>query len=315
MDYQVHTLKPIVDARAPHGKMKYGKCALLTNLHGRDMLTRKYDHLRNRIQNLGSALIAYSGGVDSTLLAFAAHVVLGERCLAVLAISDVHTAGEIEGARATARDLGLRLLEVETYELTDPRFRMNPADRCYYCKSEMFGLLRTVADARGIKWVLDGSNADDASDHRPGRRAAREYGVASPLLEVGLHKEEIRTLSRELGLPTWDKPSMACLATRFPYGTPITEDGIERVGRAEQSIRDLGIRQFRVRAHGDVARVEVEPEEMQHAWELREAVSAAVKAAGFTFAAQDLEGYRTGSMNDALCNDELTLDTSGDEFA
>jgi len=269
------------------------------------MLTRKYDHLRNRIQNLGSALIAYSGGVDSTLLAFTAHVVLGDKCLAVLAISDVHTAEEIDAARATARALGLKLHEVETYELTDPRFRMNPVDRCYYCKSEMFGLLRAVADSRGIKWVLDGSNADDASDHRPGARAAREYGVLSPLLEVGLHKDEIRALSRELDLPTWDKPSMACLATRFPYGTPITEDGIEKVGRAEEGIRALGIRQFRVRAHGDVARVEVEPDEMQRAWELREAMSTVVKAAGFTFAAQDLEGYRTGSMNDTLTSEEL----------
>ena len=277
------------------------------------MLTRKYDHLRNRIQNLGSALVAYSGGVDSTLLAFTAHAVLGDKCLAVLAISDVHTAGEMESARSTAKELGLRLHEVETYELTDPRFRVNPTDRCYYCKSEMFGMLRTVADARGIKWVLDGSNTDDASDHRPGRRAAREYGVVSPLLEVGLHKDEIRALSHELGLPTWDKPSMACLATRFPYGTPITEEGIERVGRAEQGIRELGIRQFRVRAHGDVARVEVEPEEMQRAWELRDAVTATVKAAGFTFAAQDLEGYRTGSMNDALSAEEL-LGPSADEL-
>ncbi|MDO9557752.1 MAG: ATP-dependent sacrificial sulfur transferase LarE [Coriobacteriia bacterium] len=278
------------------------------------MLTRKYDHLRNRIQNLGSALVAYSGGVDSTLLAFITHVVLGERCLAVLAISDMHIDNEIEDARQTARELGLHLHEVDTHELTDPRFRMNPVDRCYYCKSEMFGLLRTVASARGIKWVLDGSNADDASDHRPGGRAAREYGVVSPLLEVGLHKDEIRSLSHELGLPNWNKPSMACLATRFPYGTPITEEGIARVGVAEKGIRDLGIRQFRVRAHGDVARVEVEPEEMQRAWELRDAVSAAIKTAGFTFAAQDLEGYRTGSMNDALSGEDLARETSGDEF-
>ncbi len=276
------------------------------------MLSHKYDHLRNRIQNLGSTLVAYSGGVDSTLLAFTAHAVLGERCVAVLALSDVHDIGEAESARATARELGLRLHEVETYELADPRFCTNPSDRCYYCKAEMFGLLKTVARARGIKWVIDGSNADDESDHRPGRRAAREFGIVSPLLEAGLHKDEIRLLSAELGLPTWDKPSMACLATRFPYGTQITEAGIARVRVAEQGLRALGIRQFRVRAHGDVARVEVEPEEMERAWELREAVSSAVKNAGFMFVAQDLEGYRSGSMNDVLTSEELVASESDD---
>lgn len=264
------------------------------------MLSLKYDSLRNRLENLGSALVAYSGGVDSTLVAFAAHVVLGERCVAVLATSDVHTRNEVDDARETAARLGFTLVEVDTYELADPRFRDNPPDRCYYCKREMFGLLRHVADSRGIKWVLDGTNADDTSDHRPGRKAATEYGVVSPLLEVGLHKNEVRELSRMLGLPTWDKPSMACLASRFPFGTAITDEGLERVRVAEAALRDLGLRQFRVRSHGDIARVEVEPEEMDRAWEIRGAVAAAVKSAGFAFATQDLDGYRSGSMNATL---------------
>ncbi|PKQ37156.1 MAG: TIGR00268 family protein [Actinobacteria bacterium HGW-Actinobacteria-1] len=264
------------------------------------MLARKYDSLRNRLANLGSALVAYSGGVDSTLVAFAAHAVLGDNCLAVLATSDVHTANEVEDARKTAALLGFRLYEVDTYELSDPRFLVNPPDRCYYCKSEMFGLFRAVAQTRGIKWVLDGTNADDVSDHWPGRKAAIEYGVVSPLLEVGLHKDEIRELSQMLDLPTWEKPSMACLASRFPYGVPITDEGLERVRTAEAGLRALGLRQFRVRSHGDVARLEVDPEEMERAWTLRDQVSEAIKAAGFAFAAQDLEGYRSGSLNDLL---------------
>lgn len=261
------------------------------------MLEIKHENLCNRLHNLGSALVAYSGGVDSTLVAFVAHAVLGDRALAVLATSDVHTAAEIAAARETAHTLGFRLLEVDTYEMSDPRFIENTPDRCYYCKSEMFGLLRHVADAHDIAWVLDGTNADDVSDNRPGRRAAEEYGVISPLLEVGLHKDEVRQLSRMLELPTWDKPSMACLATRFPYGTRITEDGLARVMQAEHALKELGLRQFRVRSHGDVARIEVDPPEMEHAWRLRDEIAAAIKQAGFAFVAQDLEGYRPGGAS------------------
>jgi uncharacterized protein len=218
----------------------------------------------------------------------------------VLAISDVHPAPEVDDARATATQLGMRLHEAETYELTDPRFQANPPDRCYYCKSEMFALMRTIANTRGLSHVLDGTNADDTGTRRPGRRAAAEFGVVSPLLDAGLHKDEIRMLSQQLGLPNWDKPSGACLATRFPYGTPITDEMLERVGAAESAARALGLRQLRIRAHGDIARIEVDPAEMERAFALRDQLSEAVKQAGFSYVTQDLDGYRSGSFDDGL---------------
>ncbi len=260
-------------------------------------ITRKYDELRNRLKNLGDVLVAYSGGVDSTLVAFTAHAVLGERCLAVLAVSDVHAPAEVSEARATAQALGLRIHETETFELADPRFQANTTDRCYYCKAEMFGLFTEIARTRGIPWVVDGTNADDTGEHRPGRRAAAEFRVASPLLDVGLHKDEVRTLARDLGLPNWNKPSMTCLATRLPYDTPITEELLERIATAEAAARALGLRQVRVRAHGNVARIEVDPPEMERAFAVRERLATAVREAGFTYVAQDLDGYRPGSFD------------------
>lgn len=245
-------------------------------------------------------LVAYSGGVDSTLLAVAAHVVLGDRCLCALATSDTYPTSEVEDARRTARDLGLRVVEVETNELVDPMFRENSPDRCYHCKIELFGFLRTLATNRGFTYLADGSNVDDLADHRPGRRAAAEIGVISPLQDTGFTKQDIRDVAGMLGLPNWDKPSMACLASRFPYGEEITEEGLHQVANAEAELRSLGLRQFRVRSHGNVARLEVEPDEMDRAWEMRVAVADAIKRAGFSFVAQDLEGYRTGSLNEVL---------------
>lgn len=258
---------------------------------------QKHDALRRRLESLGSLLVAYSGGVDSTFLAFTARACLGERSLAVLGVSATVSAIELDNARATAEVLGLRFHQVETHELADPRFQANPHDRCYYCKSELFSVLGQTASAYGMEWIADGTNADDLGEHRPGRRAATDNGVLSPLLDAGLSKEEIRRLSRDLGLPTWDKPAMACLSSRFPYGSPITPPMLGKVAAAEAACRSLGLRQVRVRAHGDVARVEVESSEMERAFALRRELALGVKAAGFRFVAQDLEGYRSGSFD------------------
>lgn len=268
---------------------------------------QKYDLLLGRLAEYESVLVAYSGGIDSTLLAVAAHVVHGHRCLAVLASSDTYPAHEVEYASALASDLGLRLFQVETHELVDPKFRRNDIDRCYYCKSELFSLLRTVADHKGLRHVVDGSNLDDLADFRPGTRAAKEYGVLSPMADAGLTKDDIRNIASSLGLPNWDKPSMACLASRFPYGEEITEGKLNRVAAAEAAIRALGFRQLRVRAHSDLARLEVGPDEFERAWETRAEIASALKSAGFTFAAVDLEGYRSGSLNEGLDSEQREI--------
>ena len=264
-------------------------------------MKEKEQKLLALLREMESAAIAFSGGVDSTYLLAVAREALGSRAVAVNALSPTYPAREHEEARRLAAALGAELVEVESNELKIPGFAENPRHRCYFCKLELFRLCRRIADERGLRYVLDGTNADDVSDFRPGRKAAEELEVRSPLLEAGLSKAEIRELSKERDLSTWDKPALACLSSRFPYGTAITEDRITRVAAAEEALLALGFRQFRVRYHGEVARIELAPNELDRMLdpELRAEVHRRVKAAGFTYVALDLLGYRTGSMNEA----------------
>lgn len=263
------------------------------------MLKDKQAKLNSLLQELGSVVVAYSGGVDSTFLASIAHDALGEKALAVTASSPIYPAAEIAQAESLARQLGLRHILIETSELEDPSFVANDTLRCYYCKRGLFQLLRRIADEEGLEVVLDGTNYDDISDYRPGRMAAEELGVRSPLLEAGLTKADIRRLSRSRGLPNWDKPSTPCLATRLPYGTAITVELLRRVSAAEEYLAQLGLRQFRVRHHGDIARIEVSAEDMALFTDgkIRLQVVEALRALGYSYVALDLAGYRPGSMN------------------
>ena len=262
-------------------------------------LQYKYDTLWAIIADLGGCVIGFSGGVDSTLLFAVAAEVLGERALAVTATSETYPERELAEAQELAARIGGRHRVIVSEELDIPQFKDNPRNRCYYCKKELFGKLRAIAIEEGLPHVLDGTNMDDRSDHRPGRQAAFEIKVRSPLEEAGFTKEDIRALSRALKLPTWDKPAYACLSSRFPYGTAITRERVRQVGQAEESLRELGFRILRVRYHGNVARLEVgEQEFIQATTALRDEVVQRVKGAGFTYVAIDLQGYRTGAMNE-----------------
>src|SRR5512142_981171 len=257
----------------------------------------KLSRLREAIASCGSALVAFSAGVDSTFVMAVAREVLGDRAVALTAHSPAVPAAERAEARALAARIGVRHLEVESREQDDPRYVANGTDRCYHCKSELYRLCDDVARREGLGTILDGFNADDRADHRPGHQAAQERKVRSPLAEAGLTKLEVRAWSAAYGLPTWEKPQMACLASRIPYGTPVTPERLAQVERAEAGLRALGLRNVRVRHHGDIGRIEVAEDELEAAFARRAELVAAVKGAGFKLAVLDLEPFRSGRMN------------------
>jgi uncharacterized protein len=261
----------------------------------------KEDALRRALASLESVIVAYSGGVDSAYLACIAHRTLGDRAVAVTADSPSYPERHRQLAIRIAREFGLRHEIIRTRELDRPEYRANPSNRCYYCKHELYTHLSRLAAARGAV-VVDGNNADDRGDYRPGRQAAREFGVRSPLDEVDLTKDEIRELSRRAGLPTWDEPASACLSSRIPYHAEVTDEKLRTIERAEQALRALGFRVFRVRHHDDLARIEIARAEMPRALEpeVAAAIVRDLKAAGYKYVSLDLQGYRTGSLNEGL---------------
>src|SRR5215204_1439072 len=266
-----------------------------------DRAEERLRKLEAMVAPYGSALVAFSGGVDSSLaLAIAARALPKERFLAVTSNNETYLPSELDLARGFADSLGVEHLVVNTRELDDPNYARNPTNRCYFCKSTLYSDLSRLAEERGYGCVVDGANKDHEGDYRPGRKAAKELGVISPLSAVGVSKAEVRELAKYLGLPSWDKPALACLSSRFPYGQEITPEKLAQVARAEEFLRREGYRQVRVRHHGEIARLEVGPDEMEKAFACRDEISAELKEAGFLYVALDLSGYASGSLNAAL---------------
>jgi uncharacterized protein len=263
---------------------------------------RKFGKLKAVLQDMKSALVAFSGGVDSTFLVKVAQDVLGDQIFAIIASSESYPKKETQGAIELAKKLNIPHMVIRTRELDNPDFSNNPPDRCYHCKTELFSRMKDIAAEKGLSTVLDGSNFDDMGDYRPGLKACEELGIRSPLKEVGLGKEEIRALSKQMGLPTWNKPSLACLASRFPYNAEIDKESLEQVALAEEYLWSLGFSQVRVRHHRQIARVEVDSEGIQRLLDpsLRAQIVENLKSLGYAYVTLDLAGYRTGSMNEPL---------------
>lgn len=266
-----------------------------------DPQQKKLEELEEMIVPYGSALVAFSGGVDSSLaLAVAARALPKHRVLAVTSNNETYLPSELDLAREFAESLGVEHLIVNTRELDNPNYASNPTNRCYFCKSTLYSDLVKLAEVEGYACVVDGANKDDEGDYRPGRKAAKELGVVSVLSRARMTKEEVRQMAKHLDLPTWDKPALACLSSRFPYGQEITPEKLSQVARAEEFLRRQGFRQVRVRHHGEIARLEVGPEELERAFGMREEISAELLDAGFLYVTLDLAGYKSGSLNAAL---------------